>query len=408
MLSCFVDSGELAVIFTMKSRHHQLLFMFLVFFAQKIELLTAETFTGTYGINYGRIADNIPSPDEVATLLRAAKIKNVRIYDADQSVLKAFSGTGLQLVVGLPNGFVKEMSANASHAMTWVKENVQAFLPKTSIRGIAVGNEILGGGDYELWEALLGAVKNIYNAVDKLGLADVVQISTSHSQAVFDNSYPPSSCIFRENIAQFMKPLLEFFSQIGSPFCLNAYPFLAYMSDPENIDINYALFQKTKGIYDMKTDLHYDNMLDAQIDATYAALEDAGFKKMEVIVTETGWASLGDANEAAATVNNARTFNYNLRKRLAKKKGTPLRPKMVVKAYIFAIFNENLKSGPTSERNFGLFKPDGSISYDIGFHGLSSAESSLLSLKAVQSGLTKSYILILTISAAALILFLKQ
>lgn len=408
MLSCFVDSGELAVIFTMKSRHHQLLFMFLVFFAQKIELLTAETFTGTYGINYGRIADNIPSPDEVATLLRAAKIKNVRIYDADQSVLKAFSGTGLQLVVGLPNGFVKEMSANASHAMTWVKENVQAFLPKTSIRGIAVGNEILGGGDNELWEALLGAVKNIYNAVDKLGLADVVQITTSHSQAVFDNSYPPSSCIFRENIAQFMKPLLEFFSQIGSPFCLNAYPFLAYMSDPENIDINYALFQKTKGIYDMKTDLHYDNMLDAQIDATYAALEDAGFKKMEVIVTETGWASLGDANEAAATVNNARTFNYNLRKRLAKKKGTPLRPKMVVKAYIFAIFNENLKSGPTSERNFGLFKPDGSISYDIGFHGLSSAESSLLSLKAVQSGLTKSYILILTISAAALILFLKQ
>lgn len=396
------------MIFTMKSHHHQLLFMFLVFFAQKIELLTAETFTGTYGINYGRIADNIPSPDEVATLLRAAKIKNVRIYDADQSVLKAFSGTGLQLVVGLPNGFVKEMSANASHAMTWVKENVQAFLPKTSIRGIAVGNEILGGGDYELWEALLGAVKNIYNAVDKLGLADVVQISTSHSQAVFDNSYPPSSCIFRENIAQFMKPLLEFFSQIGSPFCLNAYPFLAYMSDPENIDINYALFQKTKGIYDMKTDLHYDNMLDAQIDATYAALEDAGFKKMEVIVTETGWASLGDANEAAATVNNARTFNYNLRKRLAKKKGTPLRPKMVVKAYIFAIFNENLKSGPTSERNFGLFKPDGSISYDIGFHGLSSAESSLLSLKAVQSGLTKSYILILTISAAALILFLKQ
>lgn len=364
-------------------RFHLLLF-FSVFFTL-IDPKKVQAFTGTYGINYGRIADNIPSPDEVAVLLRASKIKNVRIYDADHSVLKAFSGTGLELVVGLPNGLVKEMSANESHAMDWVKENVQNFLPKTKICGIAVGNEVLGGADSELWGALLGAVKNVYNSIKKLHLDDVVQITTAHSQAVFANSYPPSSCIFKEGVDQFMKPLLDFFSQIGSPFCLNVYPFLAYMSDPENIDINYALFQSTQGIDDSKTKLHYDNMLDAQIDAAYAALEDAGFKKMEVIVTETGWASRGDSNEAAATVDNARTYNYNLRKRLAKKKGTPLRPKNVVKAYVFAIFNENQKPGPTSERNFGLFKPDGSIAYDIGFHGLksSSAGSSHLSFKFI-------------------------
>ncbi|XP_048228128.1 glucan endo-1,3-beta-glucosidase 11 [Ricinus communis] len=397
----------------MKSCYNCFLFIFILwlFFASIIAPLTVQGFTGTYGINYGRIADNIPSPDEVVTLLKAAKIRNVRIYDADHSVLKAFSGTGLELVVGLPNDYVKDMSANASHAMTWVKENVQAFLPKTSIRGIAVGNEVLGGGDYELWGALLGAVKNVHNALNKLHLADAVQITTAHSQAVFDNSYPPSSCVFRDNVAQFMKPLLQFFAQIGSPFCLNAYPFLAYMGDPGNIDINYALFQKTEGIYDPKTDLHYDNMLDAQIDAAYAALEDAGFKKMEVIVTETGWASHGDDNEAAATSDNARTYNYNLRKRLAKRKGTPFRPKMVVKAYVFAIFNEDLKPGPTSERNFGLFKADGSISYDVGFHGLksSSAESSLFSLKAVRDqGFSSSCFLIFTISAVASLLFLRQ
>ncbi|KAJ9163088.1 hypothetical protein P3X46_022798 [Hevea brasiliensis] len=389
---------------------HWFLFIFLLFFAP-IASPMVQAFTGTYGINYGRIADNIPSPDEVVTLLRAAKIRNVRIYDADHSVLKAFSGTGLELVVGLPNDYVKEMSVNASHAMTWVKENVQAFLPKTSICGIAVGNEVLGGSDYELWGALLGAIKNVYNALKKLHLADVVQITTAHSQAVFANSYPPSSCVFRDNVVQYMKPLLEFFSQIGSPFCLNAYPFLAYMSDPENIDVNYALFQKTQGIYDPKTDLHYDNMLDAQIDAVYAALEDAGYKKMEVIVTETGWASHGDDNEAAATADNARTYNYNLRKRLAKKKGTPLRPKIVVKAYIFAVFNEDLKPGATSERNYGLFKADGSISYDIGFHGLksSSADSLHLSMKAVQDqALPSSCFLTLTISAVASLLFLRQ
>ncbi|KAJ0089631.1 hypothetical protein Patl1_13069 [Pistacia atlantica] len=355
-------------------RFHLYFFLFFTTIAPKV----VQAFTGTYGINYGRIADNIPSPEEVATLLRAAKIKNVRIYDADHSVLQAFSGTGLEIVVGLPNGYVKEMSANESHAMSWVKENVQSFLPGTKIVGIAVGNEVLGGGDYEMWGALLGAVKNVYNSIKKLDLADKVQITTAHSQAVFDKSYPPSSCIFKDDVAQYMKPLLEFFAQIGSPFCLNAYPFLAYMGDPENIDMNYALFLSTQGIDDSKTNLHYDNMLDAQIDAAYAALEDAGFKKMEVIITETGWASRGDDNEAAATVDNARTYNYNLRKRLAKRKGTPLRPKSVVKAYIFAIFNENLKPGPTSERNFGLFKPDGSIAYDIGYHGLKSSSADSL------------------------------
>ncbi|GFZ20860.1 glycosyl hydrolase superfamily protein [Actinidia rufa] len=342
-----------------------------------------EAFTGTYGINYGRIADNIPSPDDVVTLLRADKIKNVRIFDADHSVLKAFSGTGLELVVGLPNGFLKDMSSNPDHALTWVKENVQAFLPETHIRGIAVGNEVLGGDDLLLWEALLGAVKNIYNATKVLQIDDVVQISTAHSQGVFNSTYPPSSGIFKENVMQYMKPLLELFSQLGSPFCLNAYPFIAQKNNPSEIDINYALFQPNKGIYDQEAGLHYDNLLDAQIDATYAALEDAGFKKMEVIVTETGWPSHGDENEPTATVNNARTYNSNLRKRLAKKKGTPRRPKSVLKVYVFALFNEYMKPDPTSERNFGLFKADGSISYDIGFSGLksSSAASSILPSK---------------------------
>lgn len=341
---------------------------------------TVQAFTGTYGINYGRIADNIPSPNEVVTLLRQSKIKNIRIYDADHSVLKAFSGTGLEIVVGLPNGNLKEMSANESHAMDWVKENVQAFLPKTKICGIAVGNEVLGGNDLELWTVLLDAIKNVHSSLKKLHLDHVVQITTAHSQAVFANSYPPSSCIFKEDVAKYMKPLLEFFADVGSPFCLNAYPFLAYMYNPGEIDINYALFHSNQGIDDPKTHLHYDNMLDAQIDAAYAALEDAGFNKMEVIVTETGWASKGDDNEDAATVDNARTYNYNLRKRLAKKKGTPLRPKHVLKAYIFAIFNENQKPGPTSERNFGLFKPDGNIAYDIGFRSLKSSSADLLRL----------------------------
>ncbi|PPR95197.1 hypothetical protein GOBAR_AA25472 [Gossypium barbadense] len=357
---------------------------------------TKHSVTWTYGINYGRIADNLPAPESVVTLLKAAKVNHIRIYDADHGVLTAFNGSGIEVIVGLPNGYLKEMSTGEDRAMNWVKENVQAFLPGTQIRGIAVGNEILGGSDMELWEVLLPAARNIYGAVYRLGLKEIVQVSSPHSEAVFANSYPPSACIFKPDVVPFMKPLLQLFSQIGSPFYINAYPFLAYKNDPQHIDINYALFKDNRGIYDAKTKLHYDNMFEAQVDAAYSALEKAGFNKMEVIVSETGWASRGDPDEAGATVKNARTYNRHLRKRLIKKKGTPLRPKIPVRAYVFALFNENSKPGPTSERNFGLFKPDGSIAYDIGFTGLVPSSAPPLSFKdiAAQGWLRWSYSLL--------------
>lgn len=381
-----------------------LLFCFIASYSGLV--IVADAFTGSYGINYGRLANNIPTPENVVKLLKGAMIKNVRIYDADHTVLQAFRGSGLELIVNVPNELLKDMDANEDRAMSWVQENVVPF-PDANIVGITVGNEILGGSDPEIQEALVGSVKNIYKSVNKLHLADKIQISTCHSQAVFNNSYPPSSCIFRESIVQYMKPLLEFFSQIGSPFYINIYPFLAYMSDPEHINLNYALFEPNSGIRDPKTELHYDNMFDAQVDASYAALDDAGFKHMDVIVSETGWASHGDENEAVATPHNAKTYNYNLRKRLALRKGTPLRPHVMLRVYVFALFNENMKPGPTSERNFGLYKPDGSISYDIGFPGLksSSAPPGYMDLMNVQAqGCSLSFSKVLVACSAVLLL----
>ncbi|KAM7480345.1 hypothetical protein LguiA_028558 [Lonicera macranthoides] len=357
------------------------LWLVLLFSVTFPDVVIVHAFTGTYGVNYGRIADNLPSPESVVTLLKAAKIKNIRIYDASHDVLRAFKNSGIEIIIGLGNEFLKDISVSEVRATDWVKENVEPFLPGTKIRGIAVGNEVLGSADQELWEVLLPAVKNVHNALDRVRLAKTVEVSSPHSAGVFASSFPPSAGAFKETLIPYMRPLLQFFSQTGSPFYINTYPFLAYISDPSNIDLNYATFQSNPGIEDSKTNLHYDNMFEAQIDAAYAALEKAGFEKMEVIVSETGWASRGDENEVGANVKNARTYNLNLRRRLAKKKGTPYRPKIAVKAYVFALFNENLKPGPTSERNFGLFKADGSIAYDIGFTGL--APSSASSLKDI-------------------------
>ncbi|OIT03869.1 glucan endo-1,3-beta-glucosidase 11 [Nicotiana attenuata] len=57
----------------------------------------------------------------------------------------------------------------------------------------------------------------------------------------------------------------------------------------------------------------------------------------------------------------------NLMKLIGQKKGTPMRPNSDLNIYVFALFNENLKPGPSSERNYGLFKPDRSQAYLLGF-----------------------------------------
>ncbi|MGJ2483472.1 hypothetical protein ACR8HA_22410, partial [Salmonella enterica subsp. enterica serovar Paratyphi A] len=40
-----------------------------------------------------------------------------------------------------------------------------------------------------------------------------------------------------------------------------------------------------------------------------------------------------------------------------------------IDVYFFALFIENLKRGPTSERNYGLYYPNGTPVYSFGLEG---------------------------------------
>ncbi|EMS47914.1 Glucan endo-1,3-beta-glucosidase 14 [Triticum urartu] len=82
----------------------------------------------------------------------------------------------------------------------------------------------------------------------------------------------------------------------------------------------------------------------------------------------TGWPSKGDAKEVGAGAANAAAYNGNLVRRvLSRNAGTPRRPDADVDVYLFALFNENQKPGPTSERNYGVFYPNQQKVYDVEF-----------------------------------------
>ncbi|KAK9280413.1 hypothetical protein L1049_014102 [Liquidambar formosana] len=320
------------------------------------------------GINYGQIANNLPSPSRVAVLLSSINITRVKLYDADPNVLQAFSNSNVDFIISVGNGNLLNMT-DPQAAQAWIQQHVQSHLPQTQITCIIVGNEVLGGSDTQINSYLLPAMQSIYNALVNMGLEQQVMVTTAHSLQILATSFPPSTGSFKPDLAQYIQPILNFHSQINSPFLINAYPYFAYKDDPTQVSLDYVLFQPNQGTIDPNTNLNYDNMLYAQVDAVYSAIKAMGHTDIEVRISETGWPSLGDSDEPGATPENAGLYNGNLLRRIQERQGTPAKPSVPINIYVFALFNENLKPGPTSERNYGLFYPSGVPVYNIGVQG---------------------------------------
>ncbi|KAI9120614.1 hypothetical protein K1719_007647 [Acacia pycnantha] len=333
----------------------------------------------SFGINYGQVANNLPPPDKVMELLSSLRLTKARIYDTNPQVLTSFANSNVELIVTVENEIISQLG-DPQQALQWVSTHVKPYVLDTKITGIQIGNEVYSGDDATLIQYLVPAMVNIHNALAQLGIGSNIHVSTPSSLAVLQESYPPSAGSFKSEISGIMTQLLNFLSTTKSPFWINAYPYFAYKDNPTGISLDYALFNPNAGMVDPNTHLHYDNMMYAQVDAVVFAMAKLGFNGIEVRVSETGWPSKGDPNEAGATVINAATYNRNLLRRQMANEGTPLRPRMRLEVYLFALFNEDMKPGPTSERNYGLFQPDESMAYNVGLSALSTTSSASISL----------------------------
>lgn len=322
----------------------------------------AATAAASIGVNYGTVADNLPPPSQVATFLKTeTTIDRVKIFDANPDILRAFANTGIAVTVTVGNGDVPPL-AKLPGAQSWVANNILPFHPRTVINRIAVGNEIVATSDKSLIAHLLPAMKSLHSAL-KLANVTGIQVSTPHSLGILaPNSEPPSAGRFRRGYDKVIfAPMLEYHRQTKSPFMINPYPFFGF--SPKTL--NYALFKPNGGVFDNVTRLNYTNMFDAQMDAVFSAMKKVGYDDVDIVVAETGWPSAGDPNQPDVNVENALSYNGNLVKHVNSGKGTPLMPNRTFETYIFSLFNENLKPS-TSERNYGLFKPDLTPVYDVG------------------------------------------
>ncbi|KAL0460052.1 UNVERIFIED_CONTAM: Glucan endo-1,3-beta-glucosidase 14 [Sesamum latifolium] len=289
------------------------------------------------GINYGQIANNLPSPSRVAYLLGSLNISRVKLYDADPNVLSTFANTDVEFVIGLGNEYLQKMT-DPIQAQAWIQQHVRPYISQTKIKCITVGNEVLTGNNTQLMSYLLPAMQTVNGALANLGLSKEIYVTTAHSYGILGNSFPPSAGAFRQDLTEYIQSILNFHSQTHSPFLINAYPFFAYKDNPQQVSLNYALFQPDPGMTDSVTNLHYDNMLYAQIDAVYSAIKALGHTDIQVKVSETGWPSKGGPDEVGATPENARLYNGNLLRRIEQNQGTPARPSVPVDIYVFRTF----------------------------------------------------------------------
>uniref|UniRef100_A0A0E0D3L8 Glucan endo-1,3-beta-D-glucosidase n=1 Tax=Oryza meridionalis TaxID=40149 RepID=A0A0E0D3L8_9ORYZ len=313
------------------------------------------------GVCYGTHGDNLPAPGDVVQLYQSNHIDAMRIYLPNDTILHALRGTNIAVIVDAPDvrSLASDDATNASSsaAQAWVQANVQPYYPDVNIKYIAVGNEVEGDDRHKI----LPAMNNIRDALSAAGLGGHIKVSTSVKMNVIASSPLPSKGAFAE--PSVMGPIVKFLASNGSPLLANVYPYYAYMHN-DHMDANFTLFLPSSMTMD-DNGLTYTNLFDAMVDSIYSAMEKEGGPDVPVVVSETGWPS---ADGRGASKDNAMVYNQNLISHVGK--GTPKRP-VALEVYMFAMFDENQKTGDHIEKHFGLFNPDKSSVYCINFSGTS-------------------------------------
>ncbi|XP_059656827.1 putative glucan endo-1,3-beta-glucosidase GVI isoform X2 [Cornus florida] len=272
------------------------------------------------GLNYGLLGNNLPPPSKVVALLKSRNITRIRLFAPNHTVLRALEGSGIEVILGTLNEDLKNISSDVTYALSWITSNVEPYSDTINFRCISAGNEVIPG---DLADFVLPAMKNLHTALAASNLINI-PVSTSVPTSVLGTSYPPSKGEFAENVNSIMTSITAFLAAKKSPLLVNVYPYFAYISNPNDIPLFYALFNSTEVVV-QDGKLGYKNLFDAITDAVYSALEKAG-------------GSLG----------------------------TPKRPGKSIETYVFAIFNENLKP-PGTEQNFGLYYPNMTQVYHLNF-----------------------------------------
>ncbi|CAL4987291.1 unnamed protein product [Urochloa decumbens] len=347
-------------------------------FLASVLLAAAATAAAALGVNWGTMSTRRLPPKVVTRLLTDNGFKKVKIFDADARTMEGLAGTGLETMVAVPNDLLAAVAADYARAKAWVHDNVTkytGFDGGVDIRFVAVGNEPFlraYNGAYD--RVTVPALRNIQRALDEAGHGRNVKATVPVNADVYDSppeNPVPSAGRFRADVAGAMAEMVKLLNRSGAPLTVNIYPFLSLYGN-DDFPLDYAFFDSNSGkakpapVIDGK--INYTNVFDANFDTLVSALKRIGYGHLPVMIGEVGWPTDGDKHATAAL---AERFYSGLLRRLAARKGTPLRPGARIEVYLFGLIDEDAKSvAPGSfERHWGLFTFDGRPKFPLALRG---------------------------------------
>ncbi|GLT28618.1 hypothetical protein SLA2020_035380 [Shorea laevis] len=316
------------------------------------------------GANWGTQATHPLPSDTVVKLMKDNGIQKVKLFDANYDTLRALGGSGIEVMVGIPNEMLASLAGSIEAAEKWVEKNVSSHMrSNVKISCVSVGNEpFLKTYNGSYLQTTYPALVNVYSALSNAGLGNQVKVTVPLNADVYESSTGlPSGGDFRTDIHGLMLKIVEFLSEKGSPFTVNIYPFISLYSDA-NFPVEYAFFDGNSSPVN-DGGMVYSNMFDPNHDALVHALQKNGYGNLPIIVGEIGWPTDGDRN---ANSEYARRFNQGFMNHISGGKGTPMRPGSI-DAYIFSLIDEDAKSiDPGNfERHWGIFTFDGLPKYTL-------------------------------------------
>ena len=340
-------------------------------------IVTGAKLSSKIGVNYGQLGNNLPSPHKSIELIKSINAGGVKLYDANPEILRLLKGTNLQVSIMVPNNEISILASNQSKADEWVQNNVLPYYPQTMIRFLLVGNEVLSYSsdeNREMWFNLVPAMINIRSSLRAVNIRNI-KVGTPLAMDILQSTFPPSHGTFRSDISNsVILPMLQFLDKTKSFFFIDVYTYFPWSANPTRINLDFALLERNSNSQysDPGTGLIYTNLLDQMLDSLIFAMAKLGFSKIPLLIAETGWPTAGDIEQPGANTFNAATYNRNLIQKLTAKPpiGTPARPGTAIPTFLFALFDENQKTGPAIERHWGLLRPDGTPIYEIDLSGL--------------------------------------